>query len=414
MRSLNGCGKILFCATPKKEQRNSKANNIFLSIFGFRSGFDKTDLTQDLIILYVCGLSKLLTTLELFSMEEATNCITGIQQVGIGVRDAAAAFNWYNKVLGLNVPVFDDVAQAKLMTPHTNGIIRERRAILAVNMAGGGGAEIWQSNQPLPIAPKTEPKIGDLGIFAIKYKSQSVAKFATANGLKTTKMPNGENCCWTHDPYGNAVQVVPSGTWFKPNESLAGGVVGVVIGVSDVEKSIPLYKDVIGLSEIVYDESGPFEDFEDSTGNFRRVLLRKEQSEDGAFTNLFGNVEVELVQSLDRTPDVIFEGRSWGDLGYIHVCFDVFNMEKLQKQCEKNGYHFTVDSANSFDMGEAAGRFSYIKDPDGTLIEFVETHKVPILKKIGWYINLKKRNMLKPLPNWMISTIGWGKVKPQS
>jgi hypothetical protein len=65
-------------------------------------------------------------------------------------------------------------------------------------------------------------------------------------------------------------------------------------------------------------------------------------------------------------------------------------------------------------MGEAAGRFSYIEDPDGTLIEFVETHKVPIMKKIGWYINLKKRNMLKPLPNWMISTIGWGKVKPKS
>ena len=33
-------------------------------------------------------------------------------------------------------------------------------------------------------------------------------------------------------------------------------------------------------------------------------------------------------------------------------------------------------------MGEAAGHFSYIQDPDGTLIEFVETHKVPILKKL--------------------------------
>ena len=51
----------------------------------------------------------------------------------------------------------------------------------------------------------------------------------------------------------------------------------------------------------------------------------------------------------------------------------------------------SVDIDNSFDMGEAAGRFSYIEDPYGTLIEFVETHKVPIIKKIGWYINLKKR-----------------------
>jgi len=350
-------------------------------------------------------------------MEAATNCITGIQQVGIGVRDAATAFDWYNKVLGLDVPVFDDVAQAKLMTPHTNGVVRERRAILAVNMAGGGGAEIWQSNTPEPKAPIVQPRIGDLGIFAIKYKSQSVEKFAVANNLQTSKMPSGNICCWMKDPYGNDIQVVPSNTWFKPNDSLAGGVSGIVIGVSDIDKSLPLYREVIGSSEVVYDESGSFEDFaqvDGSENTYRRILLRKSQSTNGAFTNLFGSVEVELVQCLDRNPETIFAGRSWGDLGYIHVCFDVFDMETLQKQCEQIGHPFTVDSANSFDMGEAAGRYSYIEDPDGTLIEFVETHKVPIMKKIGWYINLKERNMLKPLPNWMISTIGWGRVKPKS
>lgn len=350
-------------------------------------------------------------------MSSPTNCITGIQQVGIGVRDAAAAFDWYNKILGLNVPVFDDVAQAKLMTPHTNGVVRERRAILAVNMAGGGGAEIWQSNSPAPKPPVHAPRIGDLGIFAVKYKSNSVEKFAEKNSLKTFQTPDGETCTWVQDPYGNDIQVVKGSNWFKPNESLAGGVVGVVIGVSDINNSISLYRDVIGLNTVVYDEVGEFEDFKslDTTAKtFRRVLLRKEQSSEGAFTNLFGNVEIELVQSLDRVPNLIFENRSWGDLGYIHVCFDVFNMQKLQEQSKTNGFPFTVDSANSFDMGEAAGRFSYIQDPDGTLIEFVETHKVPIMKKLGWYINLKKRSMIKPLPNWMIATIGWGKVKPKS
>ena len=45
------------------------------------------------------------------------------------------------------------------------------------------------------------------------------------------------------------------------------------------------------------------------------------------------------------------------------------------------GYSLTVDSNESFDMGDAAGRFSYIEDPDGTLIEFVETHKLPYREK---------------------------------
>ncbi|MFT7230618.1 MAG: hypothetical protein ACI9GO_001087, partial [Bacteroidia bacterium] len=66
---------------------------------------------------------------------------------------------------------------------------------------------------------------------------------------------------------------------------------------------------------------------------------------------------------------------------------------------------------NSFDMGEAAGHFSYIEDPDGTLIEFVETHKIAILKKVGWYLDLRKRDALKPLPRWMLKSMGLNRKK---
>jgi hypothetical protein len=62
-------------------------------------------------------------------------------------------------------------------------------------------------------------------------------------------------------------------------------------------------------------------------------------------------------------------------------------------------------------MGEAAGHFTYIEDPEGALIEFVETHKVPIMKKIGWYLNLQKRNPKKPLPRFMLKAMGMSEVK---
>jgi hypothetical protein len=61
-------------------------------------------------------------------------------------------------------------------------------------------------------------------------------------------------------------------------------------------------------------------------------------------------------------------------------------------------------------MGEAAGHFAYIEDPDGTLIEFVETHKLPILKKLGWYLDLRKRNAYKPLPDWMVRLLRFSRV----
>ncbi len=86
-------------------------------------------------------------------------------------------------------------------------------------------------------------------------------------------------------------------------------------------------------------------------------------------------------------------------------------MEALQAECEAKGFPFTVNSANSFDMGSAAGHFSYISDPDGTPIEFVETHKLPIAEKLGLYINLKKRDPQKPLPDWMVKSLAFSRVK---
>jgi hypothetical protein len=52
-----------------------------------------------------------------------------------------------------------------------------------------------------------------------------------------------------------------------------------------------------------------------------------------------------------------------------------------------------------------------VEDPDGTLIEFVETHKLPVLKKIGWYLDLKKRPAEKPLPRWMLKALRFSRVK---
>ena len=88
-------------------------------------------------------------------------------------------------------------------------------------------------------------------------------------------------------------------------------------------------------------------------------------------------------------------------------------MKELGKFCADKGFPFTVDSCPDdirFDMGEASGHFTYIEDPDGTLIEFVETHKIPVLKKLGWNIDLQKRNPAKPLPKWLLGCLRWRKV----
>ena len=42
------------------------------------------------------------------------------------------------------------------------------------------------------------------------------------------------------------------------------------------------------------------------------------------------------------------------------------------------------------------------EDPDGALIEFVETHKLPILKKLNYGLDLRSRPDEAALPRWVL------------
>ncbi len=348
--------------------------------------------------------------------------IAGIQQVGIGNPDVYEATEWYRKHFGMDIKVFEDSATADLMLPYTGGKPHDRTAILTMSMRGGGGFEIWQYTSRKPQPPAFEVQMGDLGINCVKIKSYDVAKSYeefNAAGLKVLtslkKNPDGELNFFVEDLNGNIFNVVKGLGWFKTKEKrLTGGVSGVIIGTTDVEKARTLYSDILGYDELVYDQTDIFEDFDglpSGKRKYRRVLLRHSQVRSGGFSELFGPTEIELVEVFGREPNKIFENRFWGDLGFIHLCFDVQGMDALKRECVAKGFPFTVDSAESFDMGEAAGRFTYIEDPDGTLIEFVETHKVPIMKKFGWFVDMTKRDPKKNLPNWMISALKFSRMK---
>ena len=347
--------------------------------------------------------------------------ISGIQQIGVGIPDAESAWAWYRKYFGMDVPIFKERAEAGLMLPYTDGKPQQRYAILAINMQGGGGFEIWQYTGRTPQPASFEIQLGDLGLNVGKIKCHSAQATHAAyvsDGLQpltdVVESPEGKRHFFVKDKYDNVFQVVESDSWFQKGKANTGGAYGIFIGVSDIDKALPLYQDILGYDVIVYDEIGKFEDFKGLAGGdstFRRVLLRHSADREGAFAPMFGKTELELIEVKDRTPKKIYEGRLWGDLGFIHLCFDVNGMDALKAKCEQLGFPFTVDSNNSFDMGEAAGRFTYIEDPDGTLIEFVETHKVPVLKSLGWYLNLRKRNPRKALPRLVLKALGLNRQK---
>ena len=347
--------------------------------------------------------------------------ISGIQQLGIGVPDMHAAWKWYRKAFGMDIRMFEESAEAPDMINYTGGKVQSRTAALAMNMKGGGGFEIWQYTSREPQLPEEAIVLGDYGIFAGKMKAPDVALayvhhreqgFQLLGEL--SKSPDGSDTFFVMDPYQNIFQVVSSDDWFTSTKSVTGGVEGGLIGVSDIGQARTLYSEILGFDKVVYDETAVFDDFKGLPGGdqeFRRVLLRREHPTAGSFSEILGSGSIELIQRIEGTPKKIYADRYWGDQGFIHLCFDIKDMDAIKEECASKGFPFTVDSGDVFDMGEASGRFSYIEDPDGTLIEFVETNKIPIIKKLGWYLTLDKKNPEKPLPRWILKMLSFNRLK---
>ena len=338
--------------------------------------------------------------------------LSGIQQIGIGVRNAETAKHTYKHLFGMDVLIFDDEAKASLMTQYTGHQEYNRRAILTMNLQGGGGFELWQFLDRVP-GEVESVNLGDIGIYAAILKSTDIFKshqrLSAISGLQTSALyvcKSGIRYFYVTDLQDNTFKIIPADDWFQNDKHDVGGVIGAVIGVSSMEQSIVFYQTILGLDTVLYD----FE-MSENNHNVRKVGLHKKASGKGAFNKLLGDVTIELVQDLDRKAPKIYRNRYWGDCGFIHLCFDVIAMDDLKKHVQSRGLDFSVDSNNTFAMDNASGRFCYIEDPDGTLIELVETHKVPILKKIGWYLDLRKRDHEKPLPDWMIKMLALSKVK---
>lgn len=357
-----------------------------------------------------------------------TFSLSGIQQVGIGVRDVAKAWRWYNEYFGVDAIIFDEKAPAEYMLPYTGGKPRNRRAVLALNLQGGGGFEIWQHRDFEPRFASFKILPGDYGIYACKIKCRDAVK------LHKLYMDKGavvspvfkdflnRDYFYVSDPDGNLfqmVQVDDPAAWFQNDGRPTGGVYGAVVGVASLDAARAFYSQMLGYDKTYGEKTEVFEDLNQqgvSGCRFHRALLGQSVAPTAGFAPLLGPSEIELIQALDRPepPRKIYENRYWGEPGFIQICYDIHNMNALRDAAEALGYPFTVDSMRqnpNFGMGDAAGHFAYNEDPSGTLIEYVETLRVPVAKKIGLFLNLQRFNQKKPLPRLLIKALRFTRKK---
>ena len=348
--------------------------------------------------------------------------ICGIQQVGIGVPDFVEAWKWYYDQFGFEIKIVDDEGVAERMLPYTGGKPQPRRSGIAVNIRGGGGFEIWEP-KGRPLNYLKEPvKLGDLGILVAKVKTPDIeAAYNTYinKGLDVISeimtSPTSYRHFFMKDPYGNTFQMEEDDYVFIDEKKLTGGANGVILGVSDMDKSIEFYSTLLDYDKVIFDQTEVFDDLQALSGGenrLRRVILERSKPIEGPLSRIMGTSHLELIQSMDGAGKKLYENRFWGDPGFIHLCFDVRNMDAVKVQTEAMGHPFVCDSGADFGMGDANGHFTYVEDPDGTLIEFVETYKIPIAKKFGLYLNLANKDDRKPLG--ILKLLRFAKVKRES
>jgi catechol 2,3-dioxygenase-like lactoylglutathione lyase family enzyme len=347
--------------------------------------------------------------------------INSIQHVGVAVQDIDAALKFYRTIFGMNIPFFDSIQPAPLMDVYTKQETITKRASMVMNLQGGCAMEVIRPTSFEPRKADFQIQVGDIHIFQVHYKTCNIEKMhqhcsnQDAPALsEIEKNPLNRPVFDLKDLDGNMFRFEESGEKYYDMGHISNGVVGCSIGVTDIEKSLTLYADILGYDKVIYDESGIFSDYghlPGGNGKFRRVRLEQSAPTGGGFAKVIGKTFIELVQSLDRTPNRIFKGRIWGDSGFVHLGLDVKNMTELGAELSNSGFGFRCDSSNALSMGKTRVHCTYIDDPDGTLIECIEVYKVPIIEKWGVFLDVEKRDPLKPLPNFMLKALRFSKIK---
>ena len=241
-------------------------------------------------------------------MKEKVIC--GLQQVGIGVKDANESWKWYRAHFGIDIPVVADEGVAERMLPYTGGKPQPRFAILAVSLQGGGGLEIWEPRGRELNYPAQRPRLGDLGIFIAKIKSRDVkATFEefSRKGLRLLGEPTtfaGIRHFYMQDPWDNILEIVEDPYVMVPSKQFTtGGSFGAVLGVSEMDRSVAFYGKLLGYDKVLADETGVFKDMECLPGGsrkVRRVLLAHSKAFEGPLSELMGPSQLELVQALEE------------------------------------------------------------------------------------------------------------------
>jgi catechol 2,3-dioxygenase-like lactoylglutathione lyase family enzyme len=142
------------------------------------------------------------------------------------------------------------------------------------------------------------------------------------------------------------------------------GVHHTCITVSNLERSIAFYRDVLGLELILTEES-------ERSGDDRSKALGVAKAKVKLAILSAGDTRVELIEY------VTAKGRPYdrknNDVGTMHIAFHVNDIDTVYHRLLDHGVRFTAPPA-TIPAGPMQGwRWTYFFDPDGVSLEIIQT-----------------------------------------
>ena len=143
----------------------------------------------------------------------------------------------------------------------------------------------------------------------------------------------------------------------------------VAITVSDIDRSLAFYVDLLGLKEIERHrlEREPISTMTGKENVVMQVVRLVAPETDG--------IEIDLQQYIEpvgKTSDAKF-----GDVRHSHICFGVPNLAEAYEKLSAEGVKFVSEPVR-FDLGWAIVHVVFFEDPDGNGLELMQ---VPFEKK---------------------------------
>ena len=171
--------------------------------------------------------------------------------------------------------------------------------------------------------------------------------------------------CYLRDPDGSLVELIDWGIPLGVKEGVKG-MNHVGFGVTNVEKSLTLYRDILGFEEVVFDFSGfvtVMAPMFPKPINMRIIML----------ANKYQGGMVEIIHllspyELKPKPSTV----KWGHVGTMEFGIGVSNIEKVYDELQKKGVQFKCPPQTVSFPPIGEWKYVYMVEPDDHFVSIVE------------------------------------------